>query len=320
MRILLVSLCILIGAFTTATVARAETYYVYPDGSGDFATIQDAVDACELTGNIEIFLGAGTYVLLDEIVVGNTGIEMYSIDGAELCTIDAGGGRTFVCESDIGYNCFFYGITFTNASVVGSRSGNYGGIWWNSCRLIGNQTILESNATNNDFDILLNCYLEDNLSDTELFRYTVGGYGDFDLADCTFVRNHATGSFVFGADSVEVTGSAFFLNSAPVFSSGIARFTSFGWCVLTSNEFGSYGNPVQAWTNICAFDDQVALSTFGDAEGFLYTDPLMCDPYGGDYTYCVNSPCIGPLGVGCTDCLPVAVDVIGFDALKALYR
>jgi hypothetical protein len=96
--IVLTALVILIGS----APAMATTYLVNPDGSGDFATIQDAIDAS--SADDTILLGDGTFT-----GVGNRDLEIrrpliFMSAGGDpaLCVVDAEGEPLGFVDNDSG--------------------------------------------------------------------------------------------------------------------------------------------------------------------------------------------------------------------------
>jgi hypothetical protein len=65
-------------------------------------------------------------------------------------------------------------------------------------------------------------------------------------------------------------------------------------------------------------------------DGNISQDPLFCDPAGGDFTLCADSPCaadnnpacgqIGALPVGCGPCGTTAVETTSWGAIKTLFE
>ncbi len=78
-RLLLVAIAVAMMGFG----AEADTWYVYPDGSGTNPTIQSAVDSAAVSGDV-IFVKAGTYHEGDIVVDGKS------------ITIDQSDGRVFI--------------------------------------------------------------------------------------------------------------------------------------------------------------------------------------------------------------------------------
>jgi len=143
--ILLVVLC--------ASGASSTTYLLEPDGSGDFLTIQAAIDASVNGDIIELadglFAGGGNR----DLDTHGKAITIRSANGdPELCTIDCGGTpadphRGFEFHSNEGPDTVIEGITVTNGySGSGGAvrcNGSSGGITFakptlSDCRFVNN--------------------------------------------------------------------------------------------------------------------------------------------------------------------------------------
>jgi hypothetical protein len=176
--------------------ALATTHTVLPDGSGDFPTIQAAVDAAS-DGDV-IQLGDGTFTGVGNRNISYLGkaITIQSIsDDSSLCIIDCqGGGRGFVFESSEGASSVLEGVTIT------SGYAEYGG----GVYCIG------SSPT---FDNVV-------LSENTAARDGGGAYckndADVTMTDIVFVHNHAEsgGGMYCRLSSPSVTGATFSGNYA----------------------------------------------------------------------------------------------------------
>lgn len=136
------TVCTLLALLSTVQLAEAGVYYVYPDQSGDFPTIQAAIDAAQ-SGDV-IFLGDGRFRGVGNRALTYRGkaITIRSQSGdAESCIIDCeAAAQGFSFTSGEGANSILREVTITNAS------SNSGGAMYASgssptilrCRLIGN--------------------------------------------------------------------------------------------------------------------------------------------------------------------------------------
>lgn len=132
--------------------AAAATYVVNPDGTGDFPTIQAAVDGV-VDGDV-IELGNGVFTGTGNRDVSYRGkvITIRSQGGAEACTIDCGGGpgsyhRAFAFVSGEGPGALLEGVTIRN----GYRTYGGGVLCDGSSPLI-RDCVFASNTACNDGD------------------------------------------------------------------------------------------------------------------------------------------------------------------------
>ena len=143
------------------------------------------------------------------------------------------------------------------------------------------------------------------------------------MVGCTFVGNNAStaGSALDSYDSSPPTLYRCILalgtSGGAVFVDGYGSTPSF-----TCSDI--YGNAGGDWTGDIAA--QLGVS------GNMSMDPLFCDPFGGDYSLCEDSPClpdnhpsgscdlVGAFGMGCGPCGDVSVESMSWGAIKSLYR
>lgn len=126
MRTCLITLAV---TLLCAPVATANTYYVLPDGSGDFPTIQQAIDACvdadEVLLGVGVFTGPGNR----DLSIAGKVITVRSMAGPQNSIIDCeGAGRGFVLEDGF-VAAKIQGITIRNGEASGRESGKGGGIY-----------------------------------------------------------------------------------------------------------------------------------------------------------------------------------------------
>ncbi len=128
--------CGRIGAWEEGCFLPPVGYTVYPDGSGDFPTIQDAVDAVE-TGEA-ILLGDGVFTGSGNrnIDFGGKSIQLRALNGdPELCTIDVEGSsivnaRALTIANGEDVTTLIQGITFRGGYMTGADTAQYGGAVW----------------------------------------------------------------------------------------------------------------------------------------------------------------------------------------------
>jgi len=110
---ILTAVCVLITAL--AGQAGAVTYYVDPNGSKDFMTIQAAINASSNGDEIEV--SPGTYN--EAINFNGKAVRLYSVGGQDVTTIDAGGSDHVVqCVSGEGASTILEGFTITGGDTT----------------------------------------------------------------------------------------------------------------------------------------------------------------------------------------------------------
>ncbi len=128
-------LILLLAICASAAVSSAETHLVKPDGTGDFPTIQAALDGCAAGDIIELtdgtFLGDGNR----DLDFGGKALTLHSQSGdAELCVINCQGSaadphRGFDFHSGEGAESIVHGITIIHGYAAGaSPDGDGGGV------------------------------------------------------------------------------------------------------------------------------------------------------------------------------------------------
>ncbi|MCK4306220.1 MAG: hypothetical protein KAY24_18410, partial [Candidatus Eisenbacteria sp.] len=250
--------------------ASAETYLVAPDGSGDFPSIQEAIDAVENGDIIEltngIFQGPGNR----SIDYHGKAITIRSQHGyPTACVIDLQGNHGFRFQSGEGTASTLQGVTITN----GYRYDGGGAIYCTSSS-----------------PHIRNCHFYSNEG------YTGGGgifcdYGACPVVeDCDFLHNHSVlggGVCCFINSSPELTNCTFRYNSA-IRGGGVTCYDSSAptltACVFSGNEAGQRGGAVHCELNCSPVFMQC---TFFANSSFLY---------GG--IYCNNLSC--PALINCT--------------------
>jgi predicted outer membrane repeat protein len=243
---------------------RADTYVVRPDGSGDYPTIQAAVNAAEDGDVIELADGSFTGVENRDITFLGKAITVKSQSGnPDACVIDCEGDpagerhRGFAFVSGEGPGATVEGITIANgyAPLISMDDAWGGGIF---CDNGSSPTIIDCVLQNNEAlgwpangngggvasrgasrPSLIRCQFMQNMA-------TKGGgaLGRFALLeDCRFSDNEAmTGAgavvFGFGSHSViaaVVSGCTFTRNSASYRGGGL--YCGLGACVISGSTF-----------------------------------------------------------------------------------
>jgi len=320
--------------------AGAQTAFLWPDGTGDYPTIQSAVSA--MPDGSTIYLLPGTFAGPGNRSVAwagkNLSIEVFGAAGSAMIDCE-GAGRAIHVGAGVDSSSVISGLTFLNGSP-GNGSG--GAI---DCLGAG--------------PVILDCTFRDN---SAVYGGAVRSRGEPAprLDGCVFNGNsatyggalNATGGHVrvarstFG-DNVASRGGAIYLSDA---SATLQRVTlcrnsaSFGSAVWMDSSTTLIEQCIVAFnlTNEALVGEESSETfhcyVFGNCDGDAVDgnahdnevdDPLLCDIEAGDYHPCQNSPClpssnpwglqVGHLASGCIACSS-AVRQTSWGTLKALYR
>jgi predicted outer membrane repeat protein len=327
------------------TNAFALTYTVEADGSGDFATIQAAID--NIGAGDTILLGDGTFTGPGNVDLDTNGDEFTirsASDDPALCRID--------CQGSAGNP--HMGILFDGQSPASvlrgiTISGGYDAVAGGALRLLDASPqiincVFENNTAYNfggaiyayysAMPLIQNCRFDGNIAD----YYGQGGAifaeagAEPTVEDCTFTSNTANdGSAIYGnlEANIVVRRSTFWNNGTKVITMGedsqvlvensILAFNTGSAVSCFSNGLiwvqcsDIFGNPGGNWTGCISGLDGIL--------GNMELNPIMCNPAGGDYTLHATSPCApansgscGPIGawpVGCWTVTTVAADGSG---------
>jgi parallel beta-helix repeat protein len=312
-----------------ATKGYAATYVVCPDGSGDFLTIQAAINSAVGGDTVELcdgrFYGPGNR---DIDFLGNA-IIVRSQNGAEACTVDCWGGyrviphRGFYFHSGEGPESVLEGVTIMNGILKGLGYDNRGaGILCvgssptiTDCRIIGNW------ATDGGFGggiccdsaspSIIRCVITGNRTDGNGggIYWSESSYPT--ITSCTVSGNRANrgGGFYGRGDASRPEYTIIWGNGA---DSGLGDewYQDTSCYIVCCNDWDSTGH------YYISPDPPCFTMCWGD-RGNIYTDPWFCCPEPwekaptteGDYSICRSSLCapgnllsdcglIGALGVG----------------------
>jgi hypothetical protein len=203
-----------------AGVCFGMTITVNWDGSGDYTTIQAAIDASG--GDFrEIEVAAGTYN--EAIDFLGKALRLYSIDGPEVTIIDANGlsASAVSCISGEGLNTVLEGFTITSSYVHygGGMCNRYSSPTVNNCTFSSNAASYGGGMFNRESNpTVINCTFSNNFA-------SEGGGGMFNgdsnptVTNCTFSGNTGTfggGIFNLNGSSPTVTNCTFSGNSAEI--------------------------------------------------------------------------------------------------------
>ena len=228
-------------------LARAEpqlsgrVFHLTPDGTGDFPTIQAALDAAEYGD--QILLAPGRYTWTNQgtgtgygllfVRPYTDGFLLAGEEGAANTIIDAEGNGRCVYMTTANDNAVFQGITFTGGNAFESAWGYRTG---------GGVTIHMTSPTFRD------CVFADNVAETGGGFATAGTTGSL-LEGCVFERNVATR-----------TGGAAFLHNSP----STVRFVS---CSMRDNLSGETGGAVASRNVPFVLEDSEVWGNRADVSG-----------------------------------------------------
>jgi parallel beta-helix repeat protein len=299
-----------------ATAAGAATLVVNPQGTGDLATIQAAVDSAGPGDIIELVDGTYTGTGNRDIDFLGKTITVRSQSGnPEACVIDCEQlGRGIFFHSGEGAGASLVGVTVTNGFATGAdnleRSG--GGL---HCRYSSSPTIT-------------NCIFSNNRADYAGGGIALAHSASPSINDCEFSENSAQyGAGLFAIDQCApvITNALFRHGSAVQHGGGIYCYTSFPVlsfctfsgnsayfgaaidshessvvdlvnCTLTSNTSGfggvirSFGSSLNATNTIIAFSGAPSEAVYCVGVGGSAT-LACCNIYGnagGDWVGCIQ--------------------------------
>lgn len=279
----LLPVCLVLAVMLIAHPASGDTYLIEPDGSGDFPTIQAAINAASTGDVVELANGVFTGDGNRDLDLLGKEITVRSQSGnPDSCVIDCEGGEY---EYHRGFNLTSgetHGSVVGNISIANGYSGSGGGMFCNSSPTI------------------TGCILRGNSSSFTGGGIFAGSESEMMLIGCTFVGNysHDYGGGVF-ADRCQPTLAAceFVENSAP-YGAGIACFgegaPSLTSCLFTGNQ-GVRGGAVACLSSApsfsgCTFVDNTAAD--GTGIGCLeFASPtldncIIAFGLGGDGVWC----------------------------------
>jgi len=334
--------------------ARATTYVVQPDGSGDFPNIQAAVDAA--ASGDEIRLGNGTFRGPGNRDVSFRGkaIAVRSLSGhPDNCVIDCQGvapapHRAFLFVLGEGAGAVLEGLTITQGHAGESLPEDTGGAMVISngaapsivnCVFVNNRAALGGAVyCSGSSPIFARCVFRANAA---LFGGGAMGFYDtsFPVVEtCTFLANSADYGGGINAENspVTVSGCTFASNHAWLGSHLSAWLGALLILENTILAFSTMGRAVDCedatvWIDCCdvygnAAGDWVAcLSGQQGSDGNISEDPLFCDLEQEDLRLGEGSPCapsgecdrIGAWPVGCGQ---TPMTNTSWGELKALFR
>ncbi len=298
------------------------TFAIAPDGSGDYPTIQAAVEAAPTGTTIELLDGIYTGDGNRDVDLQDKRVLIRSRSGdAAACVIDCEGSvvtphRGFVIDGGQDFRTQLANLTVENGLVSGTEAG--GGLYVgpgcsptvNGCAFLacsaagdGGAVALGGSAT------LQGCTLAGNGASRGGGLYAGGGAAPA-VAGCTFHGNGATeGGALYADDGAVLAVDHTILHGASAGAAAACGPTG----AIEAACCDVYGNEGGDWVG--CLEGQLG------SGGNLAADPWFCDAAGGVFTLYDNSPCasennpecgqIGAHGVGCLRPLFVKPDGTG---------
>jgi len=298
--------CGQVGAFPV----RCGGFLVRADGTGDYPTIQAAIDAATTGFTIELADGLYTGPGNRDIDFRGKAVTVRSQSGAAgACVIDCGGTpsenhRAFYFHSGEGAGSVVSDLTITGGNM-GSYSGgaiqcqNESSPTITRCYLTGNSTATASGGA-------INCYNSSPTISYCTFTGNSAGSGGAvsfinssiaGMDHCTLVGNTAMNH---GAGIITMGSNATITNTIIAYNlQGAATHCYTGSITMACCDV--FGNPGGDWTG--------CIATQASSAGNLSCTPGFCGREAGDFHLSADSPCaadnnlvcaqIGALPVGC---------------------
>jgi len=298
---------------------HAQVIHVDANGTGDYPTIQAAID--NASDSDTIILQPGTYTgegnrdidfLGKAITVRSTDPNDPNIVATTI--IDCSGTepnwhRGFHFRGkDIGPDSIVEGITITGGRLDGGGiyCGDYTSPTIRCCRIIGNSG-MRGGGIYIDYasePIIARCLISQNRVDSESFQGEGGGIfcsivSHAVITNCIVSNNHASGSYEYGG-----SGGGIHLSNctATMRHCTIVQNTAGLGGGIFCNRYGEHeiGNCI-VWANTATDSPQIAGTpsvSYCDVQGGypgvrnINADPLLVRPITGDYHLTADSPCI----------------------------
>jgi hypothetical protein len=329
----------------TGIPSRADVIHVEADGSGDYPTIQIAIDAAEPGDTV--LLGPGTYKdhvsrslegsLAHSVVFLKSGVVLESSMGPELTAIDGEFVRHCIVGQFLNPATVVRGITIRYGYSAGeSGNGNWGGgvlvidagpLFENNvfkgCWAVGGGGFLSRRDYYGEGPILRGNVFHDNYGDDLGGGLEISFVDTFLVENNTFARNHSfnrAGGLLVNDSQGTVANNVFWANTATNGGGavgcigGTGPSVSGGCNIFWNNQAPGYPNVLGCYVLI-------------GSDGNEVLDPDFCDPEMDVFTLHSDSPCaaqnsgacglIGALPVGCG---PVSVRPESWGRVKAAYR
>ncbi|MBN1884346.1 MAG: T9SS type A sorting domain-containing protein [Candidatus Krumholzibacteriota bacterium] len=263
----------------TIEVAPPVFVMVYPDGSGDFPTIQAAVNA--LPAGVRIYLADGVFTGEGNRDIDFNGkeFEIKSLTGHEgLPVIDCQGGpeypdlhRAFTFDSGQSRSARLYGLT-----IIGGWMNSGGAVSIGDAEPTIQRCIFRDNHANNSGGALT-------------ISSSVPAYPL--ITRCTFVGNYAqeSGAIRLGGEAwPEVENCIIAYNGGYYGPVGVEPYSSANIALSCSDVYGNTSGDF-----VHFLDGKLGV------DGNFSADPYFCDAGGDNYTLAHDSPCHNLQNIDC---------------------
>ncbi len=324
MRYVLTSVFLLLLA---ACPVFGATYVVNPEGTGDFPTIQAAINATAAGDTVELTNGTFTGDGNRDIDYLGKAITVRSQAGdPDSCVIDCQGSaeqqhRGFYYHSGETGDAVLDGITITNGYVIGEWPDYHGGglmIEWD-CAPTTRDCVISNCAANvgggvfcgdHSSPTFTNCQFLSNWAEIEGGGMECWHYCPASLTRCTFTANAAAvraGGLSCKSSSPAVVGCTFYSNAAPEAGGLWCEGSSYPVLQNTIISRSPEGEALTCLANGFGTPQPVLMccDVYGNAggdwigciagqygiDGNICEDPLFCDPENDDFRLHEDSPC-----------------------------
>ncbi|HMB68713.1 MAG TPA: cohesin domain-containing protein [bacterium] len=322
---------LVLAGFCLVSASRAAVYTVAPDGTGDFPTIQAAVDASVAGDTVLLLPGvfqdtvtrtlSGTSTR--SVVFLKSDVTLTSSGGAAVTTIDGESAHHCVVGENLGPNTVISGITMANGHALSSATGvGWGGGMlafrsaavvednrFENCAAVGGGAILWWDRFSGGDSAILRRNVFWNNHATDLggaIEMVSGAYAL--IENNTFAENRADdrgGAILSNSSGTAVTVSRniFWSNTAAVGGGALS-------CIGSSSA-GTTGDCNIFWMNTggTTGDVQACAIVIGMNDNLL-ADPLFCDATVGNFQLHGDSPgapgysgACGLIGAGTVGCI-----------------
>jgi predicted outer membrane repeat protein len=257
-----------------ACVAAADVHHVEADGSGEYATIRDAMYACSEGDTVELADGVYTGVGNRDLVYAGTILTIRSASGDPLsCIIDCEGSdahqhRGFKFDPGVGRESVLEGLTIRNGCMIGQAMPPHGDNEGAAIRCkYASPTIR-------------NCRFEHNTTDSWFAWGTGGAVFCIEessplIEDCVFLENTSGlggGMRCLRSDAV-VTGCTFVRNNGLSEGGGLSCWSCEAVvtdCVFLDNTTANGGGLSSVYATVSVRDCLFSGNTASESGGAVY--------------------------------------------------
>lgn len=231
---------------------NSRIYHVEQDGSGDFTTIKEAVEEATKYFDSIVYIGSGTYDLIEEL--GDTYLENNNDTEMGLFLKNR---IHLICSSDSKIECIYTGSrAHTIDSLSAFNAGVYGFTLENANIEVGNCRYCVHDERNDNTDQYNNYYINCRMKNTgytggarsQCIGGGLGGNGHIIIKDCIFenpnVTNYGVVSYhntwLTGGDGesfIDVSG-CYFKGSTTFRAGNFGEATTITKCLIHGNSMG----------------------------------------------------------------------------------